>query len=258
MTDTRSDPRYIRMIGLTLLAALFVVASCQVEQVSINIEVEQVTPDARANAMDGADRILEQSASLEFKLVLPVTELEPALSRIDRQIVGALGVDSLRALGRDNEGPGQAIPFTSLLRSGDVEGAYLIATEDVDVAEIYLALPEVQRALPRNVSLHWEADVTGLQQRTYRRLIVTEEDAFVTGDMLEDATAQGDPLSNRPQVAFQFNREGGRRFSTFTTQHIGDHIAIILDDEIVSRPVVRARIGASGVINLGNSASPRR
>ena len=89
MTDTRSDPRYIRMIGLTLLAALFVVASCQVEQVSINIEVEQPTPDA--DAIDRADRILDQSSSLEFKLILPVSELEPALPRIDRQIVGSLG-----------------------------------------------------------------------------------------------------------------------------------------------------------------------
>ncbi len=248
MTDTRNDPKYIRMIGLTLLAALLVVASCQVEQVSITMQVEQTTREAPLVETVGADRILEQSASLEFKLVLPVTELEPALSRIDRQIVGALGVDSLRALN----------PFTSLLRSGDVEGAYLIATEDVDVAEIYLALPEVQRALPRNVSLHWEADLTGLQQRTYRRLIVTEEDAFVTGDMLDVATAQRDPQFNQRQVAFQFNRAGGRRFSNFTAQHIGDHIAIILDDEIVSMPVVRARIGANGVIDLGNSASARR
>ena len=43
MTDTR-DPRYLRTAGLTLLALLLVVASCQVEQVSINIEVEQTTP----------------------------------------------------------------------------------------------------------------------------------------------------------------------------------------------------------------------
>jgi len=50
MTDIRSDPKYIRMIGLTLLAALLVVASCQVEQVSITIDVEQVTPEASAGS----------------------------------------------------------------------------------------------------------------------------------------------------------------------------------------------------------------
>ena len=32
MTETRNDPRYIRVVGLTLLAALLVVASCGVEQ----------------------------------------------------------------------------------------------------------------------------------------------------------------------------------------------------------------------------------
>ena len=234
-----------------------------------------------------AKNLIQQSAFLEFKLVLPVQELESALARIDRQIVGVLGVDSIRALGRDTEGPNQDIqnlifggqtpdsaqedstgvdqeaeeedqsdnlrPFTSLLASGDIEGAYLVATEDVEVATLFLALSEVRRALPRNVSVHWEADLIGLGQRTYRRLYVTEEDAFVTGDMLEDATAQRDPQFNQAQVNFQFNRAGGRRFSNFTTQHIGDFIAIVLDDEIVSAPVVQDRIGASGVINMGNA-----
>ena len=234
-----------------------------------------------------AKNLIQQAAFLEFKLVLPVTEFEPALARIDRQIVGVLGVDSIRALGRDTEGPNQDIqdlifggetgdsspgdstgvdekaeeedqsnnlrPFTSLLSSGDIEGAYLVATEDVEVATFFLALSEVQRALPRNVSVHWEADLLGVGQRTYRRLIVTEEDAFVTGDMLEDATAQRDPQFNQAQVNFQFDRAGGRRFSNFTTQHIGDFIAIVLDEEIVSAPVVQDRIGASGVINMGNA-----
>ena len=43
MTDTR-DPRYIRTAGLALLAALLVVASCQVGQLSLNIDVGQATP----------------------------------------------------------------------------------------------------------------------------------------------------------------------------------------------------------------------
>ena len=215
---------------------------------------QQVTPEARVEE------------SLEFKLVLPVTELESALSRIDRQIVGALGVDSIRALGRDVEDPtrdtqnlqfggdiDQSLnlrPFTSLLSSGDVQGAYLVPTEDVEVATLFLGLTEVQRALPRDVSLHWEAGLVDVGQRSYRRLYVTEEDAFVTGDMLVDATTvQRDLRFNQGQVNFQFNREGGRRFSNFTTQHIGDLIAIVLDGEIVSTPVVRARIGTRGVID---------
>ena len=249
----------------------------------IIVELPGIGPDDESRAKS----LIQQSAFLEFKLVLPVTEFESGLALIDRQIVGVLGPDSIRALGRDTEGPSQDIqnlifggetadsaqadstgvddeaeeedqsdnfrPFTSLLASGDIEGAYLVATEDVEVATLFLALSEVQRALPRNVSVHWEAGPIARGQRTYRRLYVTEEDAFITGDMLEDATAQRDPQFNQAQVNFQFNRAGGRRFSNFTTQHIGDFIAIVLDDEIVSAPVVQDRIGASGVINMGNA-----
>ena len=240
-----------------------------------------------------AKNLIQQSAFLQFKLVVPATELEAALGRIDRQIVATLGVDALQEMGRDvAEAPAQDLqdlifggegadsvqadtasaqgeqaseeseeeepelnlrPFTALLASGDVEGSYLIASEDVETAQTFLALPEVQIALPRDISLHWEADPTALGTRMYRRLYVTEEDAFLTGEQLETAVAQRDPQFNQAQVSFQWNRAGGRRFSQFTTQHVGDYIAIILDDEVVSAPVVRDRIGASGVIEMGNA-----
>ena len=235
---------------------------------------------------DRAKNVIQQSAFLEFKLVVPVTELEPALARIDRQIVAALGVDALREMGRDPEGPSQDLqdlifaspadaaqtdttsegdeaveedqavnlrPFTALLASGDVLGTYLVALEDVETAMTFLALPEVRIAMPRDISLHWETGPIGVGARTYRRLYVTEEDAFMTGEQLESAVAQRDPQFNQAQVSFQLNRAGGRRFSQFTTQHVGDNIAIVLDGEIVSAPVVRDRIGATGVIEMGNA-----
>ncbi len=237
---------------------------------------------------DRAKNLIQQAAYLEFKLVVPVSELEPALDRIDRQIVAALGVDALREMGQGTEGSSriqgiffggqdsdstqadstsaegdeaaaeqvQSVnlrPFTALLASGDVEGTYLVAMEDVANAQTFLALPEVQRALPRDIALHWETEPVGVGTRTYRRLYVTEDEPFMTGEQLETAVAQRDPQFNQAQVNFQLNRAGGRRFSTFTTQHVGDYIAIVLDDEIVSAPVVRDRIGASGVIEMGNS-----
>ena len=248
------------------------------------VELPGIGPDDESRAKD----IIQQSAFLEFKLVLPVMELESQLAQIDRQIVSVLGADSIRALGGATEDTNSEIedllfggldapdsaqadstgvdgedveedqsvnlrPLTGLLAGGDFEGVYLVATEDVETAMLYLAMPEVQRSLPRNVSLHWEEDPIALTQRTFRRLYVTTEDTFVTGEMLEDATAQRDPQGSQAQVNFEFNRAGGRRFSRFTEQNIGNLIAIVLDGEIVSAPVVRARIGASGVIEMGNA-----
>ncbi|HSG48522.1 MAG TPA: protein translocase subunit SecD, partial [Longimicrobiales bacterium] len=227
--------------------------------------------------------IVQQAAFLEFKLVRPVADLEAALSRMDRAIVVALGVDSLEALGRAVEAPEGADveallfggadsaqaedttaapeeseepnlrPFTSLLNVGDGEGIYMVASEDVSQAELFLALPEVRRAMPRGVALHWGSEIVGAGARTYKRLYVLEEEAFMTGDRLEDAVAARDAQFSTPQVQFQLNRAGGREFSQFTGQHVGDFLAIVLDGEVMSAPVIRDRIGARGQIDLAGA-----
>ncbi|NNF27474.1 MAG: protein translocase subunit SecD, partial [Gemmatimonadetes bacterium] len=143
-------------------------------------------------------------------------------------------------------------PFTGLLNTGDV-GSYLVDAADIQTAEEFMALDEFQRALPRNVALHWGWDSIARGGRFYRELYVLEEDAFLTGDMLEDATANRDPQFNQAQVLFELNRRGGRRFQEITGAHVGDRIAILLDNEVVSAPVVRDRIGASGSIDLGTA-----
>jgi len=233
--------------------------------------------------------IVQQAAFLEFKLVRPVADLEAALPRMDRAIVAALGVDSLEALGRaveapegadveallfggadsaqaadstqaadsaaapeEDEGPNLR-PFTSLLNVGDGEGIYMVANEDVEQAELFLALPEVRRAMPRGISLQWGSEIVGAGARTYKRLYVLEEEAFMTGDRLEDAVAARDAQFSTPQVQFQLNRAGGREFSRFTGQHVGDFLAIVLDGEVMSAPVIRDRIGARGQIDLAGA-----
>jgi preprotein translocase subunit SecD len=250
----------------------------------IVVELPGVVDESRAKDL------IQQSAFLEFKLVLPASDLEGALTRLDRQIVGALGVDALREMGRDTEGPASDSneisniifggevesdstasagdsataaeaedegpnlrPFTGLLTTGDIPGTFLVATEDVETAQAFMNLEEFKRALPRNVSVAFDQDLVPLGGRTYRRLYVLEETAFITGDLLESATAQRDPQFNQAQVNFEWNRAGGRRFGTFTAQHVGDYIAILLDGAVMSAPRVNDRIGASGVIEMGNA-----
>ena len=142
-------------------------------------------------------------------------------------------------------------PLSSLLNFGDSEGTFLVAVEDVAAAEHFLALPEVQRALPRNQVLQWGSDVEGRGARNYKRLYVLEEKAFLTGEYLESAVAARDPQFNQPQVQFELSRAGGRLFQRFSGQHVGDFLAIVLDGEVMSAPVIRDRIGARGQIEMG-------
>jgi len=143
-------------------------------------------------------------------------------------------------------------PFSTLLNIGDVEGTYLIAVEDIPLVELFLGMDEVQRAMPRDQVLQWGMEPVGRGARTYRYLYVLEEDAFLTGDRLESATAGRDPQFNQSQVQFELSRAGGRTFSQFTGQHVGDLLAIVLDGRVQSAPVIRDRIGARGQIDMGS------
>ena len=144
-------------------------------------------------------------------------------------------------------------PFTALLNQGGEDGVYLVAEEDTAAAHLFLSVPEVQLALPRDISLQWGMDPIALTGRIYRQLYVLQEDAFITGQMLENAVSARDAQFNTPQVQFELSRRGGRRFAEVTGQNVGEYLAIVLDGEVVSAPVIRDRIGARGQIDLGGS-----
>ena len=234
-----------------------------------------------------AKEIVQRNAFLEFKLVLPTGEMEQALARVDRAIVASLGVDSIRAMGRDVRQEGANIeqllfggdsaqsadsadaadsvdqvpeedllrPFSSLLSFGDIDGTFLVATEDVAVVDYFLSLPEAARALPRNQALQWGSELVARGARTYRRIFVLEADPFLTGAELENATAGRDPQFNQSQVQFELSRAGGRMFQRFSGANVGNYLAIVLDGQVMSAPVIRDRIGARGQIDMGSNTS---
>ncbi len=71
--------------------------------------------------------------------------------------------------------------------------------------------------------------------------------AVVGGDTLVDAQPQFD--QGRPIVSFRFDSVGGKRFGDITTQNVGKQLAIVLDDQVISAPVIQSAIvGGSGVI----------
>jgi len=75
-----------------------------------------------------------------------------------------------------------------------------------------------------------------------------ESAPVVTGEDLVDAQPAFDQ-NGRPSVSFRFNTSGARRFGDYTAENIGSPFAIVLDDEVVSAPVIQSHIpGGSGII----------
>ncbi|HAV07570.1 MAG TPA: protein translocase subunit SecD [Rhodobacteraceae bacterium] len=77
---------------------------------------------------------------------------------------------------------------------------------------------------------------------------ILEQAPVVTGEDLVDAQPSFDQ-NGRTAVSFRFNPTGARRFGDYTANNIGNPFAIVLDDEVISAPVIQAHIaGGSGII----------
>jgi preprotein translocase subunit SecD len=77
---------------------------------------------------------------------------------------------------------------------------------------------------------------------------ILERAPVVTGEELVDAQPSFDQSGN-PAVSFRFNPQGARSFGEYTAQNIGAPFAIVLDEEVISAPVIQSAIpGGSGII----------
>ncbi|MCA3443126.1 MAG: protein translocase subunit SecD [Rhodobacter sp.] len=77
---------------------------------------------------------------------------------------------------------------------------------------------------------------------------IIEQTPVVSGEDLVDAQPAFDQ-NGRPAVNFRFNPSGARKFGDYTAENIGQPFAIVLDDEVISAPVIQSAIpGGSGII----------
>ena len=241
----------------------------------IIVELAGIRDEQRAKAL------IQQTAFLEFRLVGETQPVINVLPRADRAIVEALGEEALPAAdtaastptdqqalqdlvfgSRDTAAADTAAapatdtvaarrPLSAMLMDSGEPGDFIVAEENIATVSRYLALPEVKRLLPRGVELKWANESEGVGARLYRRLYVLEDRAFMTGERLEDAQASRDQQYGQTVVLFDLNNRGGRDFERVTREHIGDRIAIVLDEKVYSAPVVQSIIRQSGQIEMG-------
>lgn len=76
------------------------------------------------------------------------------------------------------------------------------------------------------------------------------ETPVVPGENLVDAQPGFDQRTNEPIISFRFDQAGARRFGRFTQENVNRPFAIVLDDKVLSAPVIREPIlGGSGQIS---------
>lgn len=231
----------------------------------ITVELPGIDDRERATA------VVQRSAFLRFQITDKTQALERVIPRLDA-IVKERGLtasvpdargDSARtnALGSlfqtetdstdaDSAAATTDGPFRRMILPGQMPGQYVVAARDVSQIERYLADSAVRNALPPGKVVRWGVDSLVMGAQVYKPLYVLDAREIITGEYLIDAKPNQDPLEGA-KVDFQFNNEGGRRFRTETARHIGDNMAIVLDERVMSAPVIQSAIGARGQITMG-------
>jgi preprotein translocase subunit SecD len=91
-------------------------------------------------------------------------------------------------------------------------------------------------------------DVEDMEGRvTGREYYLLKKASVVTGRDLRTARRSQDQYG-QPAVSFTLNPEGATKFGAYTGAHIGDRMAIVLDNKVRSAPVIRGQISDSGII----------
>jgi len=82
---------------------------------------------------------------------------------------------------------------------------------------------------------------------TGEQYYVLSRASAVTGRDLRDAKASRDE-NGRPDVSFLLTGEGGRRFASFTGAHVGDYLAVVLDNKVQEVARIESQIHDEGRI----------
>jgi preprotein translocase subunit SecD len=238
-----------------------------------------------------ARQIVQEQAFLEFRITDKTQALERVLPRFDqilrdkglatatpgaqgakpsqpatKGLQGLLtGADSAKPAGADSAGRDTATAlttggaFSSLIQQspGGMPGEYFVESANAPKLESYLALPEIQSAMPPGKEILPSTDSTVMQGRTYRAFYVVDARPIITGEYLTDARPNTSPLEGTI-VTFTLNNEGGRRFRQETGRHVHDYMAIVLDRRVMGRPpIIQSAIGTSGQITMGQGRDIR-
>ena len=100
--------------------------------------------------------------------------------------------------------------------------------------------------VPPDDELLYETDAAGNNLLGY----LVQRRVMVSGDRLEQAGSGFDPRTGQPVVNFRFDSRGAKEFGDTTKVNVGRPFAIVLDNKVISAPVINEPIlGGSGQIS---------
>jgi preprotein translocase subunit SecD len=202
----------------------------------------RLTPTEAAN-IERARQTIEQSIPIVEKRINQLGLVEPTIQRqgIDRILVEVPGLGDPRRL-LDILGTTAKLEFRMVDQSmSPLDAAQGRPPADSEV--LYEKHDQPGAAADETKGACTQPSPVCMPYLIYKQILVEGAD-------LQDAQASFDQRTSEPVVNFKFNTTGARKFGTATQENVGRPFAIVLDNEVISAPVIREPIlGGSGQIS---------
>ncbi|MDX5348923.1 MAG: protein translocase subunit SecDF [Hymenobacteraceae bacterium] len=213
-------------------------------------EANKSMPASKATTTTQETDVLAESAATDTALAQTATtdtaadlasQLEGDMAKADTAKADSLGQQSSSLIAR------LFVPMPSGL------GANVRDTAKVNAL---FAREDVRGIFPPNMKFFWSVKpLTGQNNQQYVELFAIKKGrdgkAPVSGEFISNAFQDFDQ-SGQPEVNMQMNAAGSRKWQKLTSENIDRQIAIVLDNNVYSAPVVRGEIPGGNSSISGN------
>ncbi len=157
-----------------------------------------------------------------------------------------------------------AMPLSSYYLSFGNGG--FIGQDNIEKVKKLLQLETVQKLIPRDLVFAWGSGLEKVSKDSNikaKRFYLLKRRAEMNGEDISDARPYrvGDGTNaGEVAVSLKFSGIGPKKFSAVTAANVGKQMAIVLDDQVISAPVIRDRIpnGEAQITGLDDMAEANR
>ena len=108
---------------------------------------------------------------------------------------------------------------------------------------------ELSTSITEEETIYLARNFKPLSFQNTEKIALVDRNAILNGTMLTNAFVSYGQMGE-PVIKFILNRQGKDLFADFTAKNIGKALAIVVDDKIISAPVIReAILGGEGIIS---------
>ena len=126
---------------------------------------------------------------------------------------------------------------------------------DTAAVNKYLAMRQVRELLPANIVFKWTVKPVDEKEQYFQLVALKATNGGrppLEGDVITDAREDFDRMTNTAVVSMSMNAEGSKIWEQLTRENIGRCVAIVLDDQVYSFPVVNTEISGGNSQISGN------